>query len=156
MQPPPPSLLSIYAAEHNIFPSFFFLETYPIPFLRICIPDVGLKSHYPAPCVFFFKKSCVWPPPPLLSHIHTYPPFSISPSFFRSGLSNQCTKPKIFVVTNPTPPLASIMFIINCSPPYPYLYFWPPLTSYIHLFLHLRLFLSVLTWSETKMNRRCI
>ena len=50
---------------------------------------------------------------------------------------------------------ASTMFIINCTP-YPYLYVWPPLVPYIHLFLHLRLFLSILMWSETKLNRLCV
>ena len=39
---------------------------------------------------------------------------------------------------------------------YPYIYLWPPLTSFIELFVHLRLFLSLLKWSETKMKRLCI
>ena len=108
--------------------------------------------------VFFHNRVY---PPPLLSHILTYPPFSISPLFsevaYVTLLSNRYTQPSIFVVTNPTPPLASIIFIINCTPPYPYLYLWPPLTTLLYMcFLHLRLFLSVLTWSETKMNRLCM
>ena len=78
----------IYATEHNYFPNFF-LETYPILFLRNYIPYVGLKSHNPAPFVFFFKAALTPPPPPHpgQSHIHTgtyqqfsrfknHPPFS--------------------------------------------------------------------------------
>ena len=85
LQPPPPPQ-SIYATEHNNFHIFFF-EKYPIAFLQICIPNNGLKWHNPAPYVYF-SKSRLTPPPPPLSHIHTYPPFSISPSFFRSAQCN--------------------------------------------------------------------
>ena len=97
------------------------------------------------------------PPPPqthtLVTLIHTN--LSLYHLFLpKWPLSNQYTQLSLFVVTNPTRHLASIVFIINCT--YPYLYLWPPLTPYIHLFLHLRLFLSVLTWSETRMKRLSI
>ena len=121
--------------------------SHPI-FLWICIPNVGLKSHNPAPYVFFSKSRLTPPPLPPVSHLHTYPLFSISPSFFRSGLRNpsyptiRYNTPNRVYLSWLTPPLTSIMFIINCTctPPYPYLYLLPPLTPYIHLFLHLRLF----------------
>ena len=66
--PPPPGV--IYAAEHNNFPIIFFLRNISNPISS----NVGLKSHNPDPWLFFFSKSR----PP--SQIHTYPPFSISPT----------------------------------------------------------------------------
>ena len=108
--------------------------------------------------MFFFRSRVQ--PHPLVTYIHTHlsvyhpPPSEVA--YVIPPIQPIYTRPSTFVVTNPTPLLASIMFIINCTPPYPYLYLWPPLTPYIQLFLHLRLFLSALMWSETKMNRLCI
>ena len=106
------------------------------------------------------SKSCYPPPPPPLvtcmyMYIHTHLSLYHHPSF-KVAYVNPTIQPSILVVTNPIPLPAPIMFIINCTPPYPYLYLWPLLTSYIHLFVHFILFLSLLTWSETKMKRLCI
>ena len=65
-----PSSHQFYAAEQTNFPSCF-LETYPIPFLRMCIPNVGLKSHNLAPYVFKPRDA----PPPFfdkVTYIHTH------------------------------------------------------------------------------------
>ena len=51
----------IYTAEHNNFPIFFLRNNYHISFLRICITNVGLKSHNPVPCVFVHSR--IQPPP---------------------------------------------------------------------------------------------
>ena len=129
--------------------SLFFLRNISHAISSNCIPNVGLKSHNPAPNVFFFQSRVYPPPPPPppppLSHIHTYIPIFLYITLLLpkwptlSILYNQYTQSSIFVMTKPPPPLLQF-----CTPPYPYLYLWPPLTTYIHLFLYLRLFLSVL------------
>ena len=120
--PPPPPLYfpelhpHQFMRQSTIISLVFFLEIYSIPFW-ICIPNICLKSHNPAPYVFFFKVVFTPPPPP---YSHTYIPIFlyILPGLLLpkwptlSLLSSQYTPPiSIFVVTNPTPLLASIMFI---------------------------------------------
>ena len=78
------------------------------------LPNVGLKSHEPVP----FFQSRITPPPQ--SGIDTYPHLSTPSSNVANVIPpiQLILQRSILVVTNPTPPLASIMFIINCTPPY--------------------------------------
>ena len=48
--------------------------SYPIPFIKICIPKVGLKSHNPAPYGVFFEPAFTTPPPPFPAKSLTYMP----------------------------------------------------------------------------------
>ena len=145
-------------AEHNNFSSFF-LKTYPIPFLRICIPNIGLKSHNPAPFVFF-KAALTPPPPPAKSrtYIPTFLKIQISSSFFQSSLSNPSyptnTSNPVYRsrLTHPNPCFNNVYTQLYTSLP----------VSCTRLFVHLKLFLFLLqcirtvsTWSQTK-NRICI
>ena len=92
----------------TIISLFLFLETYPIQFVWICIPNIGLNRIIMLPMLFF--QSRITPPPlPQQSHIPIFLKIIKTPSF-RSGLRNPSyflpynyTQPSILVVTNPKP-----------------------------------------------------
>ena len=71
---------SIHAAEHNNFPVFFLRNIFH-PTSSI---NFDLKSNI---LLSMFLSRGYPPPPPLVTYIYN-PPFSISPSFFLSGLRN--------------------------------------------------------------------
>ena len=96
--------------QNTIISLVVFFKPYPIPFLRICISNVGLKSHTPAPYIFCSKSRLTPPPPPNFSRSIYHPP--------SSGVTYVIL---LFPPKYSTSTLATIMFIINCTTPYPYL-----------------------------------
>ena len=120
--PPPPYHHHQLMRQSTIVSLVLFLEDIQSHFFRICIPNVGLKLHNPTP---FFSFN------PPLSHITSYHHFSrfiyhppstgvayvilpIPPIHSTVYIGRDLPHP-------PIPNLDSVMFIINCIPPYPYL-----------------------------------
>ena len=66
-----------FMLQSTILSLFFFLQTYPIPFLRICIPKCRFEIAHSCSLCFFFSKPRLPPPPPCkVTYIHIYPLFS--------------------------------------------------------------------------------
>ena len=122
----------------------FIVKKNPIKLLLFLQPNTSrfvqnsIEANLSAP--FFVKKRCT--PTNVCGRTK---PSTYIPIFITLLLMEGPTYPppapvhqlSILVVTQLFPPLASIMFIINCTSHYPYLFFLHPLTSRIHFVVHL-------------------